>query len=251
MTRNSAVLFRNILLIFVALNLHEIVLSTAEECACKVPNRPDVSSKAETARWMVHYLDWGVLSTISTRLGDADTPPVPFGNVYSYVDGSCSYSTGVPYFYGTYMDQTFADTTENDVVALTLSEASLSSVCTDRDILSSCALDNKYGDPENPVCGRLTLTGKFEALKVNSTEYDFAKEAIFERHPSMMLWPENHSWTIAKINIQDIWLLDFYGGATIIEVNDYFASTPTPNISKYGEKARKLSQLLTLQTMRR
>ena len=28
---------------------------------------PPTDSKAETARWMVHMIDWGVLSTISTR----------------------------------------------------------------------------------------------------------------------------------------------------------------------------------------
>ena len=122
------------------------------------------------------------------------------------------------------MDQSFTDTRKNNIVSLTLSEASLSSVCTDRNVINSCSLNNQYGDPENPVCGRLTLTGKLETLEKNTTEYDFAKGALFERHTSMKTWPENHGWLIAKIDIQDVWLIDFYGGASIVEVGEYFAS---------------------------
>ena len=141
---------------------HEVAASSSEaaessstasssSCACGasssliLPPRPDVSAKAETARWMTRVLDWGTLSTISTRLGgdiDGDRPPVPvpFGNVYSFVDGTCDKSTGVPYIYGTYLDQTFIDTKQNTKVSLTLSEASLSSVCTAKHGLDSCTL---------------------------------------------------------------------------------------------------------------
>ena len=158
---------RSLLLWWVVLSLtlifhsHEVAASSSEtaessstassssSCACGsssslvLPPRPDVSSKAETARWMVRVLDWGTLSTISTRFGgdnDGDQLPVPFGNVYSFVDGTCDKSTGVPYIYGTYLDQTFIDTKQNAKVSLTLSEASLSSVCTAKHGLDSCTL---------------------------------------------------------------------------------------------------------------
>jgi hypothetical protein len=171
---------------------------------------------------MVHSLDWGVLSTISSRL-DGDVP-VPFGNVYSFVDGSCDKSTGIPYLLGTFMDQSFQDSKGNDRVALTLSEASLSSVCADREGLAACTLGTKYGDPENPVCARLTLTGKLVVLEKDSTEYDFAQEALFERHGTMEDWPRDHNWVVAKIDIQDVWLIDFFGGASIIDPSEYFAA---------------------------
>ena len=104
---------------------------------------------------MVHSLDWGVLSTISSRLGgdgddggsSANNNPIPFGNVYSYVDGPCHKSTGIIYLYGTYMDQSFADSIHNSMISFTLSEASLSSVCTERDGIDACTLGTKYGDP--------------------------------------------------------------------------------------------------------
>ncbi len=90
-------------------------------------------------------------------------------------------------------------------------------------MLDSCAL-GPSGDPENPMCARLTLTGKFVALEDDSEEYEFAKNAFFERHPSMAYWPTGHAWLIAKIVIQDVWLIDFFGGATILDPEDYFSA---------------------------
>lgn len=187
--------------------------------------RPDLADKAKTARWMVHSLDWGVISTISSRLGGGTdgSQPVPFGNVYSFVDGSCDQATGIPYIYGTYMDQSFADSTTNDMVSLTLSESSLSSVCPNNAI-DSCMLGTKYGDPESPMCARLTLTGKLVALEDDSKEHEFAKSAFYQRHPSMQAWPDGHGWVIAKIEIEDLWLIDYFGGATVLDPKDYFAA---------------------------
>lgn len=222
--------------------LHTLLLSSAmfllcvnlvagdTSCACQLLNRPEIAEKAQTARWMVHSLDWGVLATISSRLhgsdADDDTPPVPFGNVYSFVDGTCDKATGTPYLFGTFMDQSFIDSKENPMVSLTLSEASLSSVCTDRHGLSACTLGTKYGDPENPVCARLTLTGKLVKLADDSEELVFAQQALFERHSTMEGWPTDHNWVIAKIDVQDIWLIDFFGGASIIDAASYFAASP-------------------------
>lgn len=198
------------------------------ECACKPKKRPEVGDKAETARWMVHSLDWGVVSTISSRLGgdngNGNDKAVPFGNVYSFVDGSCDEATGIPYLYGTYMDQSFADTVDNDMVALTLSESSLASVCPGNDAVESCTLGTKFGDPENPMCARLTLTGKLVALDGASDEHSVAERAFFDRHPSMKSWPKGHGWVIAKIDIEDIWLIDYFGGASIVDPEDYFAA---------------------------
>eukprot|EP00751_Fragilariopsis_kerguelensis_P003686 CAMPEP_0170818052 /NCGR_PEP_ID=MMETSP0733-20121128/40459_1 /TAXON_ID=186038 /ORGANISM="Fragilariopsis kerguelensis, Strain L26-C5" /LENGTH=238 /DNA_ID=CAMNT_0011177997 /DNA_START=88 /DNA_END=804 /DNA_ORIENTATION=- len=178
------------------------------ECVCELEKQPNFTEKADTARWLVHSLDWGVVSTISSRLGQEEGQSVPFGNVYSFVDGPCEKSTGIPYIYGTYMDQTYKDAINNDMVSLTLSESSLSSVCSHRKGLDSCMLGTKYGDPENPVCARLTLTGKLITLNEKDSsskeEYQFAKNALFERHPSMPI--------------------DYYGGASILDPKDYFAA---------------------------
>jgi hypothetical protein len=212
-----------------------VLVEANNSCVCFLQDRPEISQKAQTARWMVHSLDWGVLATISSRLpGDTEGPtktpssslPIPFGNVYSFVDGTCDKATGVPYLFGTYMDQSFIDSTYNQMVSLTLSEASLSSVCNDRNGLAACTLGTKYGDPENPVCARLTLTGMLVVLQEDSEEYAFAQGALFERHSTMQAWPRDHNWIIAKIDIRDVWLIDYFGGASIIDTASYFAATP-------------------------
>jgi len=231
---------RSFLLFLVLLHSSLSSLSAAEkdvsiECPCTILNKPGLEHKEETARWMVHSLDWGILSTISTRLlktdgglietrGTATTTaslPVPFGNVYSFADGTCNNSTGTPYFYGTFMDQSFLDAKENTAVSLSLSEASLSSVC-GAEALPSCAIvSGAYGDPENPVCARLVLSGVLVLLKEDDEEYHFAKRSLFQRHGSMEDWPQDHNWVVAKVDVQDIWLIDYFGGASILNVETY------------------------------
>ena len=74
------------------------------------------------------------------------------------------------------------------------------------------------------MCARLTLTGKLVVLDEDTEEHEFAKDAFFERHPSMAHWPKGHGWVVAKIVVEDIWLIDFFGGATILDPKDYFAA---------------------------
>eukprot|EP00545_Synedropsis_sp_CCMP1620_P005784 CAMPEP_0119004608 /NCGR_PEP_ID=MMETSP1176-20130426/1247_1 /TAXON_ID=265551 /ORGANISM="Synedropsis recta cf, Strain CCMP1620" /LENGTH=235 /DNA_ID=CAMNT_0006956337 /DNA_START=22 /DNA_END=729 /DNA_ORIENTATION=- len=212
---------RSVVLGLALLSVTTTVADSNDECPCKLLDRPSLRHKAETARWMVHSLDWGVLSTISTRLGDDGAPPIPFGNVYSFVDGTCDSSTGIPYFYGTYKDQSFQDTIENAAVSLTLSEASLASVCGGSNLKGCRIGGGGFGDPENPLCARLVLTGTFTVI--DDDELDMAKAAIFERHASMEQWPTDHEWVVAKLEISDIWLIDFFGGASILNVDDYLA----------------------------
>ncbi len=170
------------------------------------------------------------MSTISTRL--TGSKPVPFGNVYSFVDGSCTNATGTPYLYGAFMDQSFKDVLSNPTVSLTLSEAGFSSLqtsCWNSQPKSTAAsfracrvAPHVAGDPENPVCARLVLTGQFEILKANTPEWTWAVDAFFQRHPSMSEWPEDHDWHVGAIRLQDVWLLDYFGGATILDVSDYY-----------------------------
>eukprot|EP00521_Asterionellopsis_glacialis_P011549 CAMPEP_0195306140 /NCGR_PEP_ID=MMETSP0707-20130614/37048_1 /TAXON_ID=33640 /ORGANISM="Asterionellopsis glacialis, Strain CCMP134" /LENGTH=296 /DNA_ID=CAMNT_0040370349 /DNA_START=188 /DNA_END=1078 /DNA_ORIENTATION=- len=244
-----------------------------EDCLCTLLPQPSADHKEETARWMVHSLDWGVLSTISTRVEsvvdengaqkvvhssssgtEADSKPVPFGNIYSFVDGVCDDSTGTPYFLGTYMDQTvpfgniysfvdgvcddatgtpyflgtymdqsFSDTLSNSAISLSLTEASIPSVCGTSPLKSCEIAPTGFGDPENPVCARLVLSGILEALEPGTDEYLLAQKGLYQRHPSMAHWPKDHEWVFAKLNIQDIWLIDYFGGASILDVDAYYS----------------------------
>jgi hypothetical protein len=193
-------------------------------------------------------MDWGVLSTISSRLPqDPDnggsvegaahatatttSTAIPFGNVYSFVDGKCETSTGTPYFYGTFMDQTFRDMKSNPSASLTLTEASLASVCGGgtRGGLPACSISwhhGRYGDPESPICARLTLTGTLAIVDPSADqkeEHDAALGALYERHPQMSKWPTDHDWVVAKLIIHDVWFIDYFGGATVLSLDDFFA----------------------------
>jgi len=103
-------------------------------------------------------------------------------------------------------------------MSLTLSEAALSGE-------RPCDV-NKGGDPENPPCARLTLTGTF----ANTTDFDAAAAALSQKHAAMADWgcfdPSNnfngHDFFLAKLTVEHAWLIDVYGGAAVIDPDDYF-----------------------------
>lgn len=170
---------------------------------------PPHEETARTARFIAHYSDWGHLSTISTQ---DKIKGFPFGNVFSVSDGPLDNSTGVIYFYVTAMDNSVADLKRNPSASLTFSEAE-GEYC--RQMIY---------DPEDPRCARLTLTGKM--VDVGPEEQQFAKEAMFSRHPLMGKWPVGHNWFFMKLELVQIWLQNWFGGVSRIPVEDYFRATP-------------------------
>lgn len=85
---------------------------------------------------------------------------------------------------------------------------------------------------------------------MNGTEADFAKKALFSRHPEMIDWPTDHDWFFAKFNITQVqtpprccfqpiggqeitllsafqvWVLDYFGGVKTVAPDEYFQATP-------------------------
>lgn len=171
-----------------------------------VAEEPNFWKKAETARWLAHENIWGTLSTSSVHLnGQA------WGQPKSFVDGTINNSTGVLYFYDSDMDTSLQDIAANPTVSFSLTKAQLPDGC----LVSET-------DPEDPTCARVVFSGTFEVVD-DEDENKFAKSALFERHPAMATWPEDHSWKIHKIaNFKEIWLIDIYGGASIIPADQYY-----------------------------
>eukprot|EP01034_Spumella_vulgaris_P030991 gene30991-38300_t len=148
---------------------------------------------------------WGTLSTISVHLnGQA------WGQPKSFVDGSLTNSTGNFYFYDSEMDTSLQDIAANSNVSFSLSAAALG-------LCPPLLLD-----PESPLCARLVVSGQFLPVD-DAQELTFATLALFERHPTMKNWPEDHSWGVYKIVLTDIWLIDVFGGATDVSVDEYYA----------------------------
>lgn len=164
---------------------------------------PPRFEKAKTARYIVHNSDWGSVSTISVSMTG-----VPFGVVESFSDGTVSNSTGVPYFYVAKFDPVVKNIEANKLSSLALSEAQ-NGYCKAHD-----------WDPESPLCSRVTLIGKL--VHVSHEEEKFAQDALFSRHPAMKTWPKGHNWQTLKLVITDVWLVDIFGGATMVPVEDYF-----------------------------
>ncbi|KAI4366642.1 hypothetical protein MLD38_022495 [Melastoma candidum] len=164
--------------------------------------KPDPKDAIATARWLVSENSWGVLNTIADDLGGA-----PFGNVVSFCDGPPNEGTGIPYFYLTTLDPTAQYALKDERASFTTSEYPVGT-CGNR-------------DPENPTCAKITLTGKLKMLNGNSEEAEFAQKSLFSRHPEMKDWPKDHDFRVFKLDIQNIFLIDWFGGPKPITLDEY------------------------------
>ncbi|KAK2154258.1 hypothetical protein LSH36_273g03089 [Paralvinella palmiformis] len=171
------------------------------------PKPPMWQEKAHMARYLTHYASWGVLAAYSPEYG------YPFGSVVSISDGLLKNSSGTPYLYLSDNGDTHHNLNHNNSAGLTLT-MSESEICRRNGL-----------DPLEPLCARMILLGKV-VLVTDKKELNFAKTALFTRHPAMQYWPKDHGWHVYKLVISGICLLDFYGGATHLPVKDYYASHP-------------------------
>jgi len=174
---------------------------------------PPYTESARMARYIVHYSEWTSIATICSR------DPLkghPFSNIFSVSDGSSvSNSSGVPYFYVPSLEMSVHDLKHDSRISATMSLAQ-GNYCKQTNL-----------DPEDPRCAHVIISGRFMPIKKGSKEEDFAKDALFTRHPAMKDWNSpSHGWFFAKVKITNILLLDYFGGAATIPVQDYFNATP-------------------------
>ncbi|KAK9119602.1 hypothetical protein Scep_017695 [Stephania cephalantha] len=167
-----------------------------------LPPKPDPADAAATARWLVSQNSWGTLSTINDELGGA-----PFGHVVSFSDGLPNKGQGIPYFYLTTLDVTARNAMKDARSSFAVSEIAL----------GSCGKT----DPQNPTCAKLTLTGKLKVVDKNSKEGEFAKAALFSKHSEMKGWPNDHDFLFFKLEIENLFLIDWFGGAKPLTVEQY------------------------------
>ncbi|XP_018019517.1 protein CREG1 [Hyalella azteca] len=175
------------------------------------PPPPPHTEYAAVARYIIHISDWATLATISTH---ANITGYPFANVFSISDGITSNSTGNPYFYLTDLELSVHDLKADPRASLTASLAQ-SSYCRQRRL-----------DPQDPVCAHVILTGEIVKIKNGTAEAAAAQQALFSRHPEMQDWPQDHGWFVARLAIRHIYLLDYFGGAKVIDPQDYYAAQP-------------------------
>ncbi|XP_048434883.1 protein CREG1-like isoform X2 [Pyrus x bretschneideri] len=158
--------------------------------------KPDPENAAATARWLVAQNSWGVLK-----------------NVVSFSDGEPGNGRGIPYFYLTTLDPTARNALNDPRASLTISEHPIGT-CGKR-------------DPENPTCAKLTLNGKLKLADPKETE--FAISALFTKHPEMKDWPKGHNFQFFKLDIENIFLIDWFGGPKPLTVDQYLHLKTTEN----------------------
>eukprot|EP00062_Callorhinchus_milii_P003064 gi/632939886/ref/XP_007883473.1/ PREDICTED: protein CREG2 isoform X1 [Callorhinchus milii] len=173
------------------------------------PPPPPPEERARTARHIITSSSKGFLATLSSL---DQIKGLPFGNIFSISDGVPDNSTGIPFFYVTPKDNSVLDLMKNPNASLTLSEAE-GDYCRENLIA-----------PEDLKCARLTLTGKM--VTVSPEEVEFAKQAMFSRHPVMKMWPPDHDCFFMKMDIQQIWLQNWFGGVSVIPLEEYFKKSP-------------------------
>ncbi|XP_075418682.1 protein CREG2 [Tenrec ecaudatus] len=162
-----------------------------------------------TARFLAHANSWGCLATVSAQ---EKMWGLPFGNCLPVSDGPVNNSTGSPFFYLTPKDPTVANLMKNPMASLMLPEAE-GEFCR-----------KNLVDPDDPRCARLTLTGQM--IMVSPEEVEFAKQAMFSRHPVMRKWPRQYEWLFMKMRVEHVWLQKWYGGAAEISREEYFKAVP-------------------------
>ena len=173
--------------------------------------------KAKTARWMVRSLTYGFMTTISTR-SRGTRVGTAFANPYAFADIG-----GVVYMYTSELEASMVDIFVGNATepyprgSLALSEASYPGKP-----LATCKIGGSLGDPEDPLCARLVLSGNISKVVSGSDEEVRAKQALFARHPSFQKYPADHHFFVAKLNIDGIWIVDIFGSAAIVDPSKYF-----------------------------
>ncbi|CAG9769562.1 unnamed protein product [Ceutorhynchus assimilis] len=168
---------------------------------------PPHNNVALMARYIIHNSNWLSLATISTR---DSIKGFPFVSLKSLSDGPMDNSTGTPYLYMTNMDVSGKDVLVNNNVTI-MATLAASSYC-----------DNKEYDPQDPRCAKVIISGRLLKVNNSTSEYDFAIDSLFERHPAMKDWPAGHEFYVAKIELQQILVLDYFGGIKEVTPTDYF-----------------------------
>uniref|UniRef100_A0A8B9VTZ4 Cellular repressor of E1A stimulated genes 2 n=1 Tax=Anas zonorhyncha TaxID=75864 RepID=A0A8B9VTZ4_9AVES len=182
---------------------------------------PQFSGEAPGAggRPLRHVLGRAAAACSPATAPGASWPPpgkirgIPFGNCLLISDGPVNNSTAIPFFYVTPKDNVVADLLKDPVASLTLPEA-------DGNFCRKNAVD-----PEDPRCARLTLTGQMVTVPPEETE--FAKQAMFSRHPVIRKWPHSYEWFFMKMNIEHIWLQSWYAGVSAVPVEEYLKAAPS------------------------
>lgn len=173
-----------------------------------IQNRPSYDNYPAMARYLVHKANWTAMGTLSSQPNIHGFPMV---NIISIADSvTIGPSSGHIYFLLTDLDFTGQDLHVVNKLTALFSE--------DQDL--SCTRNGT--DSMEPTCGRVIITGSVQRLDPNSTEYATADQWYTDRHPASVHWRNTHQFYFCELDIEQIVLLDFYGGPHYVSIDDYY-----------------------------
>ncbi|XP_030370511.1 protein CREG1 [Scaptodrosophila lebanonensis] len=164
---------------------------------------------AKIARQLVHQANWASVGSISTN---AIVENYPMVNIISVDDNDASgKSTGKIHFLLTDLDFTGPDWQRNNKVTF---------LFTDEQTLN-CKNNNK--DPMEPTCARIMISGQVRKISTSAADYKNALATFEKRHPAAINWMKAHHFYLCELDIQNIFVLDFYGGPHNVKSADYYS----------------------------
>ncbi|KAH8408037.1 hypothetical protein KR222_011739 [Zaprionus bogoriensis] len=164
---------------------------------------------AKISRELVHRANWASVGTISSNHLIKDYPMV---NIIAIDDNNkTNSSTGRIRFLLTDLDFTGQDWQANNKVTFMFSDE------------QTLNCKNEKKDPMEPTCARVIISGQIERLSKNAPDYKTALNVFIYRHPAAENWIKEHNFYLCELDIQNIFVLDFYGGPHQVEASDYYA----------------------------
>ncbi|KAJ8934228.1 hypothetical protein NQ318_002086 [Aromia moschata] len=207
------------------------ILSMCGLYSCAViPKIDETTTPAQVAKYIVHNSDWVSVASISVQ---RVIKGYPYVSLESVSDGPDSQT----HWYSIYVYDSMGSNCKGS------SGKELSRIYEDSRVTvmattaqsDQCKKQNL--DPQDPGCAKVFITGTFVKVDNTSSEYNFGKEALFEKHPSMRFWPEDHGFFVAKVD--PIYIDVFYkiegGHREHVSKEDYLAADITTLINGASE----------------
>ncbi|XP_073816758.1 cellular Repressor of E1A-stimulated Genes [Musca autumnalis] len=166
------------------------------------------------ARKLVHQTNWASVGTISTN---PTTKGYPMVNIIAINDNDVDQkSTGRIQFLLTDLDFTGQDwQVTNKTTFLFSDEQGL-----------HCSRPSGWNpppvDPMEPTCARAMISGQIKRMDKNSREYPTALVSFTDRHPAAKEWLKKHDFYLCELEIENIFVLDYYGGPHTVKPEDYY-----------------------------
>lgn len=202
--------------------------------------RPPWRKHALMARWLAHEAPYGVLATVApggapvggvVSVADAALPaPTPSRAARAAGDDPAppppppqpQQRSGRLFLYLSPMDELTQNLAKDARVSLTLTQMSTTTAC--------------QTDPEDPQCARASFLGKAIG-PLQGDAAAAAKAALFAKHPAMQDWPDDHAFGAWEVVVDEVHLLDYYGGMAVIPAGDYYGAQAPPDEKEEGARA--------------